>query len=146
MTETTYDVAIVGGGHAGLALALALSQSMAGLRIAILDRRDFAVPRDNRAFAIAAGVRRVFETIGVWDRMSETAEPIRRMKITDSGEGDISRPLFLSFDGEVAPGEPFAHMVPNAALSAALFDALAGKVEFLAPVYAGAFGPSWPPE
>jgi 2-octaprenyl-6-methoxyphenol hydroxylase len=144
MTQTTYDVAIVGGGHAGMALALALTRSMAGLRIAILDRRDFAVPRDQRAFAIAAGVRRVFETLGVWGRMSEAAEPIRRMKITDSGAGDISRPLFLSFDGEVAPGEPFAHMVPNAVLSAALLEALEGAVDFVAPVEIGAFSGDGP--
>ena len=69
MTEMTYDVAIVGGGHAGMALALALTRSLAGLRIALLDRRDFAVPRDQRAFAIAAGVR--VETLGVWDPMAE---------------------------------------------------------------------------
>jgi 2-octaprenyl-6-methoxyphenol hydroxylase len=129
-----FDIAIVGGGPAGLTLALALTRSMSGLRVALLDRRDFAVPRDQRASAIAAGVRRVFETLGIWQEVEAAAEPIRQMKITDSGNGDISRPLFLSFDGDVAPGEPFAHMVPNTALSGALLAALEGKAEFLAPV------------
>lgn len=144
MTETIYDVAIVGGGHAGMALALALVRSMTGLRVAVLDRRDFTVPRDHRAFAIAAGVRRVFETLGVWTAMREAAEPIQRMKITDSGQGDISRPLFLSFDGDVAPDEPFAHMVPNAVLSSALHDALAGAVDFIAPVEIAGFSGDGP--
>jgi 2-octaprenyl-6-methoxyphenol hydroxylase len=144
MTQEAYDVAIVGGGHAGMALALALARSMAGIRVALLDRRDFAVPKDQRAFAISAGVRRVFEALGVWDGMAAAAEPIRRMKITDSGTGDISRPLFLSFEGEVRPGEPFAHMVPNAALSAALLDALRGKAEFLAPVEVTGFSGDGP--
>lgn len=139
MAELNYDVAIVGGGPAGLTLALALSRSMAGLRIALLDRRDFAVPSDQRASAIAAGVRRVFETLGVWGAVADLAEPILVMKITDSGTGDISRPLFLSFTGPVAPGEPFAHMVPNTALAAALLKELEGRAELLAPVEISGF-------
>ena len=59
MAEQHYDIAIVGGGPVGLTLALALSRAMAGIRVAILDRRDFAVPKDLRASTIAAGVRRI---------------------------------------------------------------------------------------
>jgi len=139
MAELNYDIAIVGGGPAGMTLALALVQSMRGLRVALLDRRDFAVPRDQRASALAAGVRRVFETLGVWRAVEAEAQPIRRMKITYSGQGDISRPLFLSFAGEVAPGEAFAHMVPNTALAAALLKALEGQVDLLASVEVMAF-------
>jgi 2-octaprenyl-6-methoxyphenol hydroxylase len=32
------------------------------------------------------------------------------------------RPTFLTFDGEIAPGEPFAHMIENAAMTKALLD------------------------
>lgn len=134
MADDSFDIAIVGGGPAGLTLALALVRSMDGLRVALLDRRDFAVPKDQRASAIAAGVRRVFETLGIWPSVADVAEPIREMKITDSGTGDIARPLFLSFAGEVRPGEAFAHMVPNTALAAALMAATEGRVSFYAPV------------
>ncbi|MHB1102544.1 MAG: FAD-dependent monooxygenase [Devosia sp.] len=134
MREELYDVAIVGGGPVGLTLALALVRSIEEVRVAILDRRDFAVPRDQRASAIAAGVKRVFQSLGLWEALAPAASPILGMKITDSGTGDISRPLFLKFEGDVAPGEPFAHMLPNTATIGALLAALKGKLTFIAPV------------
>ena len=134
MSDDSYDVIIVGGGPVGLAQALALTRFQRGMRVALLDRRPFTVPDDRRAFALSAGVRRVLETLGVWAAIAAEAEPIRAMKITDSGTGDISRPVFLTFEGDVAPGEPYAHMVANRVLTAALLDAVKDGVELIAPV------------
>ena len=128
-----FDVAIVGGGPVGMTMALALVQSMRGMRVALIDRRPLSVPKDNRASAIAAGVRRVFDALGVWAEMEAQSQPITAMRITDSGSGDIARPLFLQFDGEVAPGEAFAHMVPNTASQAALLGAMGDLVTVIAP-------------
>ncbi|QYO77001.1 FAD-dependent monooxygenase [Devosia salina] len=136
MTKTAaeqHDVIIVGAGPVGLTLALALTRSAPGIRVALVDRRPLSVPRDNRASAIAAGVRRVFEALGVWEPMAAQSQPIAAMHITDSGTGDLARPLFLRFDGEVAPGEPFAHMVPNQASAAALMDAVGDSIVMVAP-------------
>ncbi|MBJ3785747.1 FAD-dependent monooxygenase [Devosia sediminis] len=128
-----HDVIIVGGGPVGLTLALALVQSGPGMRIALVDRRPLSVPRDNRASAIAAAVRRIFEALGVWAPMEGQSQAISAMHITDSGEGDLARPLFLRFDGDVGPGEPFAHMVPNQASGAALMAAIEGRISVVAP-------------
>jgi 2-octaprenyl-6-methoxyphenol hydroxylase len=68
---------------------------------------------DERASAIVAAARRLFETIGVWDAVAADAQPILDMVVTDSRLGDAVRPVFLTFAGEVEPGEPFAHMIEN---------------------------------
>ncbi|WP_371348025.1 ubiquinone biosynthesis hydroxylase [Ancylobacter sp. IITR112] len=122
--DQRYDAVMAGGGLAGLTLALALRQGLGeSARLAVADPA-FAAPRpastDLRASAIAAGARRLFEALGVWERVAGEAQPILAMEITDSKLGDAARPVFLSFDGEVEPGEPFAHMLPNAVLQDAM--------------------------
>ncbi len=119
------DVLIAGGGSAGLVAALAIAKSAPGLQVEVIDAnpRD-AVRADERASAVAAAARRMLERLDVWTRLEAEAEPIRSMEITDSRTGDIVRPVFLTFDANVAEGDPFAHMVPNGPLMAALRDAV----------------------
>ena len=118
------DVLVGGGGFAGIALGIALRQALgASFSVTIADpafARDRVV--DARASAIAAAARRMFQTIGVWERAADQAQPILDMVITDSRLEDAVRPTFLSFAGEVAEGEPFAHMIENGPLLQALID------------------------
>jgi len=113
------DVLIGGAGFAGLALAIALRQSLApSFSVTVADPALAGAAKDGRASAIVAAARRLFETIGVWQDVE--AQPILDMVVTDSRLTDAVRPVFLSFDGDVEPGEPFAHMVENGPLLAAL--------------------------
>jgi len=117
------DVLIGGGGFAGLALAIALRRALGEtFTVAVADPALARRPTDTRASAIVAAARRLFEAIGVWDAVAEEAQPILDMRITDSRLDDLVRPVFLSFEGDIEPGEPFAHMVENAPLIAALIE------------------------
>lgn len=113
---------IAGGGVAGLTLAVALRQALGeGMEVVLADPALGAPPReDHRAYAIAATARRMFESLGVWSRIADRAAAMTDMVITDSRTNDVVRPVFLTFAGEVQPGEPFAHMVENGALAESL--------------------------
>ncbi len=117
------DVLIAGGGLTGLSLAIALKAARGpSFAVALADPALNRATNDARASAIAAAAQRLFETIGVWDKVAKGAQPILDMVVTDSRLDDAMRPTFLTFEGEIAPGEPFAHMVENAQLIAALLD------------------------
>ncbi|AVX02862.1 2-octaprenyl-3-methyl-6-methoxy-1,4-benzoquinol hydroxylase [Maritalea myrionectae] len=129
------DILIVGAGPAGLTLALALKQAMPELQVGLNDVHKIEVPqKDGRASALALGVTSVFEALGVWTDMLPDASPIDGMHITDSSDNDLTRPLFLRFEGDVKPGQPFAHMVPNKSTIGALLNRLDEfDVEMIAP-------------
>jgi 2-octaprenyl-6-methoxyphenol hydroxylase len=121
--ETTdrIDVLIGGGGVAGLALAVALRQGLgARFSVTVADPALDKAPSDPRASAIVAAAQRLFAAIGVWDAIASQAQPILDMVVTDSRLADAVRPVFLTFDGDAEPGQPFAHMVENGPLHAAL--------------------------
>lgn len=113
------DVLIGGAGFAGLALAIALRQGLRpSFSVTVADPTLGRASKDARASAIVAAARRLFETIGVWQNVE--AQPILDMVVTDSRLSDVVRPVFLTFEGDVEPGEPFAHMIENSPLVAAL--------------------------
>jgi len=115
-------IVIGGGAFAGLALALALRQGLGPeIPVIVADPALSSRPsRDPRATAIVAACRRLFEALGAWDDVRAEAQPILDMVVTDSKLEDATRPTFLNFAGDVAPGEPFAHMIENRRLIDAL--------------------------
>ncbi|RCS22408.1 ubiquinone biosynthesis hydroxylase [Phyllobacterium salinisoli] len=115
------DVLVAGGGYVGLATAVAVKAAAMHLRVMVIDASPAGSWRqDPRASAIAAAASRMLNRLGCWQSILAEAQPITEMIVTDSRTSDPVRPVFLTFDGEVGPGEPFAHMIENRVLNTAL--------------------------
>ena len=119
-TEASRDrIVIAGGGIAGLC-AGAGAEAGAGRGLCGRARRSGA-GAPSRAPTTAPmrsrpPRRRCCGRSGSGRRSPQTAQPMTEMVVSDSRSNDVVRPVFLTFDGEVEPGQPFAHMVENAAL------------------------------
>lgn len=96
------DVLIAGAGLAGLTAALALKQLHGGtLKVALADARlGQTFKPSGRAYALAGGVCRMYDALGVWSELAMHSQPITRMVITDSRLSEPVRPIFLTFESE----------------------------------------------
>ena len=142
-TDAAVDVLIGGGGVAGLALAVALRQALgASFSVTLADPALDQSLGDPRASAIVAAAQRLFQAIGVWDAVAGQAQPILDMVVTDSRLTDAVRPVFLTFAGDAEPGQPFAHMVENGPLHAALLARARDTGVVLRPAGIADFTPS----
>jgi 2-octaprenyl-6-methoxyphenol hydroxylase len=126
--QEAFDVAIAGAGVAGLALACALADGLAPQgRILVADAAslDGAAlnARDPRAFALAAGSRRLLEAIGAWPALAPLAQPVTAVDISDSSLDAAIRPVLLSYDNRLGEAEPATFIVEARHLHAALLDA-----------------------
>jgi 2-octaprenyl-6-methoxyphenol hydroxylase len=120
------SVVIAGAGIPGLTLALALAQANGpALTVTLCDPglSAGAARHAGRAYAVAAGGRRMFTRLGIWDAVQDAAQPIHDMVVSDSRLSDPVRPVFLTFAQEAEAGAPFAHMVEAEPLVAALLAA-----------------------
>ncbi len=115
------DVVVAGGGYVGLSVAVAIKQAAPHLNVQVIEAAPEDVwAKDVRASAIIAAATRMLDVFGIWNEIEPEAHPIHKMIVTDSKTADPVRPVFLTFDGGVEEGRPFAHMVPNVALVGAL--------------------------
>ncbi|MEX8501923.1 MAG: FAD-dependent monooxygenase [Leptothrix ochracea] len=83
------NVAVIGAGPVGLALALEASARLPAARITVFDAlpADRDVSTDPRALALSLGSVQILERLGVWSAVREVAAPIRRVHVSQQQPG-----------------------------------------------------------
>jgi len=98
--EFDTDIVIVGGGLNGPALALAMAQT--GYRVQVIDALPQTIRKDagfdGRAYALALASQQLLKAIGVWALVSDNAQPMLEIKVTDGHAGQGPSPFFMHFD------------------------------------------------
>ncbi|TRZ64506.1 MAG: 2-octaprenyl-6-methoxyphenyl hydroxylase [Rhodocyclaceae bacterium] len=111
------SIAIVGGGPAGMALALALNHH--GMNARILDARPRGAARqDKRILALSHGSRQILEWLGVWPSIAAT----RIDAIHVSQQGGFGRTWLTATEAGVPA---LGYVAAAASVSTALDEALA---------------------
>ena len=87
-TSFDYDLAIVGGGIVGLTLACALKDS--GLSVVLIEAKPHSVAAaKGQAYAVHLLSGRIFEGIGVWDKMLPQIATFRQVRLSDANHPDV---------------------------------------------------------
>ncbi len=124
--EHDTDIAIVGGGLNGPALAIALAQK--GFRVTVIDSLSETVRKnaafDGRAYALAMASVRLLRAIGVWSRVEDNSQPMLEIKVSDGRAGEGPSPFFMHFDHAEIEEGPMGHMLEDRYLRRAFLEAL----------------------
>jgi 2-octaprenylphenol hydroxylase len=139
MSKFDTDVAIVGGGAVGAALACALADQ--GLSLTLIDAQtpapyDPKAEVDLRVFALSMASRRILTALGAWEAIvASRLSPYRDMQVWDAGgKGSVH------FDSADLGQPELGYIVENSLLQHALWARLKGnpKVQLIHPAKAEA--------
>lgn len=114
-----FTAAVVGGGPAGLAAALALGAAGADVVLAAPPHRAAGQAPDNRTAALFAGSIEFLKNLGVWDLIAPHSAPITAIRILDD-TGALLRAPEVTFTAAEVGLDVFGWNVPNNALVAGL--------------------------
>ena len=131
-----FDVLIVGGGMVGASLAVALKPLE--LRVGLIEAFNFGVAEqpsyDDRSIALSFGSSRIYQGMGIWQKLKSGVESIQHIHVSDKGYFGATR---LDADSEGVPA--LGYVVESRVLGKVLYDELScSAVETLVPakVYA----------
>jgi 2-octaprenyl-6-methoxyphenol hydroxylase len=121
----TVEVAIIGGGPAGLTAAIALAAARVETALVSAPERR----PDNRTTALLMGSVSALEALRVWEACQPHAAPLRAIRMIDATQRLLRAPEVM-FEAEEIGVEAFGHNIENRRLMSAL-DARAAALAHL---------------
>lgn len=116
--QNSSEIAVAGGGPAGLVAALAIAQTGAALTLIAPKPQS-----DPRTTALLGSSVDILQNIGVWGAIAEKTAPLRKLRLVDGTRRLIRTPEVL-FNSAELNLEAFGYNIENENLLAALRDAL----------------------
>jgi len=126
-----FDVAIIGGGMVGISLALLLAEQQ-GLKILLIEslamdlhpstQPSYGPSFDARSTALSWASRKIYQSVGLWDRLQLHLSEINQIHVSDRGYGGLTR-----MTAEDANVEALGYVVENRWLGSVLIEQLSGS-------------------